>query len=149
MRKTDSPLPPGEPARWQSSPHTTQKRKCQPLPSSPTPGHHILVLPQKCNGSDPVLHWPSTGCHMMLSQRNMPIVLCGKHSAEWCVYRFLLFEWVNASMGTTHGARVTGKEVFVATLSVVGRSMLSSEKLFTERLRCHAPVSYPHKYCMS
>jgi len=41
------------------------------------------------------------------------------------------------------------KQVFVASPSVVGQSVLSSEKLFIELLRCHALDSYPHKYCMS
>jgi hypothetical protein len=45
-------------------------------------------------------------------------------------------------MGTTRtGACVPVKQVFVASPSVVGRSVLSSEKLFIELLRCHALVS--------
>jgi hypothetical protein len=50
-------------------------------------------------------------------------------------------------MGTTHtGARVLVKQVYVASPSVVGRSVLSSEILFIELLRFHALVI---KYCMS
>ena len=42
-------------------------------------------------------------------------------------------------MGTTcTGAHVPAKQVFEASPSVVGRSVLSSEKLFIELLRCHA-----------
>jgi len=116
-----------------------------PLPSSTTPitpGHHILVLPQKCNCSDPVSHWPSTGCHMMWSQRNTPTVLCGNHSAVWCVNWFLLLKWVDASMGTTRTSAhdVPVKQVFVASPSVVGWSVLSSDILFIELLRFHAIV---------
>jgi hypothetical protein len=45
-------------------------------------------------------------------------------------------------MGATRtGARMPEKQVFVASPSVVGRSVLSSEKLFIELLRCHALVS--------
>jgi len=112
-----------------------------PLRSSTpiTPGHHILVLPQKYNCSDPVSHWPSTGCHMMWSQRNTPTVLCGKHSAVWCVYQSSLFKLVDASMGTTRtGACMSEKQVIEGSPSVVGRSVLSSEKLFIQLLHCHA-----------
>jgi hypothetical protein len=149
MTKTDSPPPPGEPARWRSSPPTTQKRKIHPLPSSTpiTPGHYILVLPQKCNCLDPVSHWPSTGCHMMWLQRNTPTMLHRKHSAVWYIYWFSLFKWVDVSMGTTRtSACVPVKQVFVASPSVVGRSVLSSEILFIELLRFHALLI---KYCMS
>jgi hypothetical protein len=143
MTKTDSPPPLGEPARWRSSPPTTQKQKFHPLPSSTpiTPGHHILVLPQKCNCSNPVSHWPSTGCHMMWLQRNTSTMLHRKHSAVWCDYQFLLFKWVDASMGTTcTGACMPEKQVCIASPSVVGWSMLSSEKLFIEQLCFHALV---------
>jgi len=149
MTKPDSPPPPGELARWQSSPPTTQKRKLHPLPSSTTPGNNGPVLPQECYCSDPVSHWPSTGCRMKWSQRNTATVLRGKHCAVWCVYPFSLFMCVDVSMGTTRGACVPEKQVFVAPLSAVGHSMLSSEKLFIELLHCQALVSYPHKYCMS
>ena len=33
------------------------------------------------------------------------------------------------------------KQVFVASLSVMGRSVVSSEKLFIEVLRCHTLLS--------
>jgi hypothetical protein len=50
-------------------------------------------------------------------------------------------------MGTTRtGARVPVKQVFVASLSVMGRSVLSSEILFIELLHFHALVI---KYYMS
>jgi len=46
------------------------------------------------------------------------------------------------SMGTTRtGACMPEKQVFVASQSVVGRSVLSSETLFIELLRCHTLVS--------
>jgi hypothetical protein len=149
-KKTDSPPPPSELARWRSSPSTTQKQKFHPLPSSTpiTPGHHMLVLPQKCNCSDPVSHWPSTGSHMMWSQRNTPTVLCGKHSAVWCIYRISLLKWVDVSMGTTcTSARVPEKQVFVASPSVMGRRVLSSEKLFIELLCFHALVILTSTAC--
>jgi len=131
------------------SPPTPQQRKFHPLPSSTSPGNHILVLPQKCNCSDPVLHWPSTGCHVMWLQRNTPTMLRGKCSAVWCVYQFSLFKWVDASLGTTPGACVPEWQDIVASPSVVGRSVLSSENLFIELLHCHALVSYPHVYRMT
>ena len=50
--------------------------------------------------------------------------------------------WVDVSMETTRtGTRMPVKQVFVASLSVMGQSMLSSEKLFIGLLRCHALVS--------
>jgi hypothetical protein len=77
-------------------------------------------------------------------------MLRGKYSAvRHCVYRFSQFKWVDASMGTTRGAHVPEKQVFVASLSVVGQNGLSSEILFIELLRCHPLVSYPDKYCLS
>ena len=45
-------------------------------------------------------------------------------------------------MGTTGtGVRMPEKQVFVVSPSVVGWSVLSSEKIFIELLRCHAIVS--------
>jgi hypothetical protein len=50
-------------------------------------------------------------------------------------------------MGTTRtSAHVPVKQVFVASPSVMGRSVLSSEILFIELLRFHSLVI---KYCMS
>ena len=52
------------------------------------------------------------------------------------------------SMGTTRTvARMAEKQVFVASLSVVGRSMLSSEKLFIELLHFHALVILTSTAC--
>jgi len=51
-------------------------------------------------------------------------------------------------MGTTRTvARMAEKQVFVASLSVVGRSMLSSEKLFIELLHFHALVILTSTAC--
>ena len=51
-------------------------------------------------------------------------------------------------MGTTHtGARMHVKQVFEASPSVVGRSVLSSEKLFIELLRFHTLIILTSTAC--
>jgi hypothetical protein len=152
MTKTDSPPPPGKPARWRSSPPTTQKRKIHPLPSSTpiTPGHHILVLPQKCNCSDPVPHSPERRVSLMLSQWNTPTVLpWGVNSTfdvstDFRCLSGLMCPWEQLVLALVC---LRSRSSIIASPSVVGQSVLSSEKLFIELLRFHALVVLYCRLC--
>jgi len=152
MAKTNSPPPPGKPARWRTSPPTTQKRKFT-LPSSTpitiTPGHHILVLPQKCNCSDSVPHSPECRVSLMLSQWNTPTILpWGVNSTFDVSTNFrclsgLMHPWEQLVVLVCLRSRSS----IMASPSVVGRSVLSSEKLFIELLRFHALVVLCCRLC--
>jgi hypothetical protein len=152
MTKTDSPPPPGEPARWRSSPPTTQKRKFTSSPLSPPlpPLPHILVLPQKCNCLDPVPHSPERRVSLMLSQWNTPIVLpWGVNSTfdvstDFRCLSGLMCPWEQLVLVLVC---LRSRSSIIASPSVVGRSMLSSEKLFMELLRFHALVVLCCRLC--
>ena len=120
------------------------KTEIHPLPSSTpiTPRHHILVLPQKCNCSDPVPHSPECRVLLMLSQWNTPIVLpWGLNSTfdvstDFRCLSGLMHRWEQLVVLVCLRSRSS----IIAPPSVVGRSVLSSEKLFIELLRFHALV---------
>jgi len=149
MTKTDSPYPPGEPARWRSSPPTTQKQIFTPSPLPPLLlfQHHYLRAPYSSPppqmylfGSSTTFTW-AQGCidGIAMEYPNRPTV--GPEQHLWCVYRFSLCKWVDASVGTTRaGARMHERQVFEPSPTVVCRSVLSSEQLVIELLRCHAEV---------
>jgi len=145
MAKTDSPPPRGEPARWRSSAPTNQKRKFHSLPSSTpiTLGHNILVLPQKCNCSDPVPHTPECRVSLMLSQWNTPTV------RPWGVNStFDLstdFHWLCGLMSPWEQLVLVlvclrSRSFIIAPPSVVGWRVLSSDTLLIELPRYDARV---------
>jgi len=121
------------------------KTKIHPLPSSTliTPGHHILVLPQKCNCLDPVLHLPERRVSLMLSQWNSPtILLWGVNSTfdvstDLCCLSGLMRPWQQLILVLVC---LRSRSSIIAPPSVVGQSVLSSEKLFIELLHFHALV---------
>jgi len=122
-----------------------------PLPSSTpiTPGHHILVLPQKCYYSDPIPHSPECRVSLMLSQWNTPTVLPGVVNSTFDVstdFRCLcglLHPWAQLVVLVCLRSRSS----IIAPPSVVGRSVLSSEQLVIEMLRFHALVVLCCRLC--
>jgi len=118
--------------------------KIHPLPSSTpiTPGHHILVVPQKCNCSDPVPQSPESRVSLMLSQWNTPTVLPRGVNSTFDVstdvrcFSGMMHPWEQLVVLV----RLRSRSSIIAPPSVVGRSMLSSEKLFTELLPFHTLV---------
>jgi len=127
------------------------KTKIHPLPSSTpiTPGNHILVLPQKCNCSDPVPHSPERRVSLMLLQWNTPTVLpWGVNSTfdvstDFRCLSGLMRPWERVLVLVC----LRGRSFTIAPTSVVGRSVLSSETLFIDLLRFHTLVVLYCQFC--
>jgi len=128
------------------------KTKIHPLPSSTpiTPGHHIILHPQKCNSSDPVPHSPECRVPLMLSQWNTPTVLpWGVNSTfdvstDFHCLSGLMRPWEQLVLVLVC---LRSRSSIIAPPSVVGGSVLSSEKLFIELLRFHTLVVLCCRLC--
>ena len=128
------------------------KTKIHPLLSSTpiTPGHHILVLPQKCNCSDPVPHSPERRVSLMLSQWNTPTVLpWGVNSTFDVSTDFRCLSWLMRPWEQLVLVLLClrSRSSIIAPPSVVGLSVLSSGRLFIELLRFHALVVLCCRLC--
>jgi len=67
----------------------------------------------------------------------------GREQHLWCVYRFSLFKWVDASMGTCTGACVPERQVFHHS----SYECCGSERAFL-RKTLHWPAALSHPSCI-